>query len=62
MTKGLGDCIVIDEGQMLGKMMGAFGTPSAILIDADGKISSETAVGSIAINALLGIHGGKLDR
>ena len=61
-TKGLFDCIVIDEGQMLGKMMGAFGTPSAILIDADGKISSETAVGSIAINALLGIHGGKLDR
>jgi thiol-disulfide isomerase/thioredoxin len=61
-TRGLGDCTAIDEGQMLGRLLGAFGTPSAILIDANGKISSETAVGSVAINALLGIHGGKLDR
>jgi thiol-disulfide isomerase/thioredoxin/uncharacterized membrane protein YphA (DoxX/SURF4 family) len=58
LNKGLGDCAAIDEGQMLGKRMGAFGVPSAILVDSDGRIASETAVGSIAIDALLGKFGG----
>jgi len=56
--KGLADCTAVDEGHSLGKRCGAFGTPSAVLVDSDGRIASETAVGSVAIDALLGIYGG----
>lgn len=61
-AKGLGDCTARDDNHMLGKRMGAFGAPSAVLIDAEGRISSETAVGSLAIQALLGIYPGAADR
>ncbi len=56
--RGLADATSVDEGHVLGKRFGAFGTPSAILVDTEGKIASETAVGSVAIDALLGIYGG----
>jgi len=58
--KGLGDITVVDEDHMLGRRIGAFGAPSAVLIDAEGKIASETAVGSVAIKALFGIYGSGL--
>ena len=58
LAKGLGDCTATDDNHMLGKRMGAFGAPSAVLVDPEGKISSETAVGSVAIKALLGIYAG----
>jgi peroxiredoxin/uncharacterized membrane protein YphA (DoxX/SURF4 family) len=46
--------IVLDEGYKVAETMGMFGTPSAILVDEDGKIVSETAIGAEQIWALVG--------
>jgi peroxiredoxin len=45
--------IVIDEGFVTGREFGASGTPSAVLIDEDGKIASPLAAGAPAVLALL---------
>ena len=46
--------IVLDKDRKISKKLGMNGTPSAVLIDADGKIISETAVGAAQIWTLLG--------
>ncbi len=51
---GLKSPIVIDNEHEVGPEFGMSGTPSAVLVSDDGKIVSETAVGSHQIWALLG--------
>jgi thiol-disulfide isomerase/thioredoxin/uncharacterized membrane protein YphA (DoxX/SURF4 family) len=46
--------ILLDEKDEITKQFGKNGTPSAVLINEDGKIISETAVGANQIWALLG--------
>jgi thiol-disulfide isomerase/thioredoxin len=43
----------LEEGFQLGRAFGAPGTPSAVLLDADGKVASGVAVGADAVLALL---------
>ena len=43
---GLSSSVVLDQGFEAGRAFGASGTPSAILVDAKGKIASEVAVGA----------------
>jgi peroxiredoxin len=49
---GLRSPIVLDHGFATGRAFGAGGTPSAVLIDADGNIASAVAVGAPAVLAL----------
>lgn len=51
---GLSTPIVIDEGYKVSNNLGMFGVPSAVLIDEDGNIASETAVGGPMIWSLIG--------
>lgn len=51
---GLRSAVVIDQGFNAGRTFGASGTPSAVLVDADGKIAANTAVGAPAVLALAG--------
>jgi peroxiredoxin len=51
---GLSTPIVIDEGYKLSNNLGMFGVPSAVLIDEEGAIASETAVGGPMIWSLIG--------
>jgi peroxiredoxin len=44
--------IVLDTGFASGRIFGATGTPSAVLIDKDGRLASEVAVGAAAVLAL----------
>lgn len=54
--QGLSSRILLDQGFNTGRSFGASGTPSAVLIDAKGKISSEVAVGAPAVLALAGVQ------
>jgi peroxiredoxin len=49
---GLRSPVVLDSGFQAGNAFGASGTPSAVLVDAEGRIASHLAVGSEAILAL----------
>jgi peroxiredoxin len=49
---GLRSRVVIDEAFAAGKAFGANGTPTAVLLDADGKVASDLAVGADAVLAL----------
>lgn len=51
---GLASPIVIDPGYKTAEKFGMFGTPSAVLINENGRFVSETAVGAANIWALLG--------
>ena len=51
---GLKSPILLDEGYKTAEKFGMFGTPSAVLVNEDGKIVSETAVGAGNIWALIG--------
>jgi len=51
---GLRSTILIDERFATGNMYGASGTPSAVLIDANGKIASGVVVGAPGVLDLLG--------
>jgi thiol-disulfide isomerase/thioredoxin/uncharacterized membrane protein YphA (DoxX/SURF4 family) len=51
---GLKSPIVLDEGYKTAEKFGMFGTPSAVLVNENGKIISETAVGAANIWALIG--------
>ncbi|HEY8560070.1 MAG TPA: redoxin domain-containing protein [Pyrinomonadaceae bacterium] len=51
---GLKSPIVLDEGYKTAEKFGMFGTPSAVLVNEDGKIVSETATGAANIWALIG--------
>jgi len=46
--------ILVDTNRNISKQLGMSGTPSAVLIDENGRIASETAVGASRIWALLG--------
>jgi thiol-disulfide isomerase/thioredoxin len=50
---GLRSPLGLEEGFQLGRAFGALGTPSAVLLDADGNIASSIAVGADAVLALL---------
>ncbi len=49
---GLRSTVVLDHGFTTGRAFGATGTPSAILVEADGTIGSEVAVGAQAVLSL----------
>src|SRR5215204_3126274 len=51
---GLKSPIVLDEGYKTAEKFGMFGTPSAVLVNENGKIVSETATGAANIWALIG--------
>jgi len=46
---GLGSTVALDPSFVVGRTFGAGGTPSAVLVDEEGKIASEVAVGSPAV-------------
>jgi hypothetical protein len=45
--------MLLDQGFTAGRQFGASGTPSAVLIDGDGRVASTVAVGGPAVLALL---------
>jgi methylamine dehydrogenase accessory protein MauD len=49
---GLRSTVVLDQGFSAGLAFGASGTPSAVLIDSEGKVASKVAVGAPAVLAL----------
>jgi hypothetical protein len=51
---GLTSPVLLDQSFAAGRAFGASGTPSAVLVDAEGKVSSEVAVGSPAVLELAG--------
>ncbi len=51
---GLTSTTVLDQGFQVGRSFGASGTPSAVLVDADGRIASDIAIGAPAVLSLLG--------
>ena len=53
---GLGSTVVLDQQFSVGRAFGASGTPSAVLVDAEGKIASEVAVGAPGVLELAGAH------
>ena len=46
--------VILDEGYKTASAFGMFGTPSAVLVNEEGKIISETAVGAANIWSLVG--------
>src|SRR5690606_6301755 len=50
---GLASPVLLDSGFRTGYAYGAKGTPSAVLIDAQGKVASEVVVGAAAILPML---------
>jgi thiol-disulfide isomerase/thioredoxin/uncharacterized membrane protein YphA (DoxX/SURF4 family) len=52
---GLSSPVVLDEGFSTGLAFGASGTPSAVLVDSEGKVASEVAVGAPAVLELAGV-------
>lgn len=51
---GLNATIILEDGYKTAANFGMFGTPSAVLVNEDGKIVSETAVGAANIWSLVG--------
>src|SRR5215212_5166172 len=51
--QGLASPVVLDSGFNVGRAFGASGTPSAVLVGADGKIASGLAVGGPTVISLL---------
>jgi methylamine dehydrogenase accessory protein MauD len=49
---GLTSTVVFDQQFAVGRAFGASGTPSAVLVDAEGKVASEVAVGAPAVREL----------
>jgi thiol-disulfide isomerase/thioredoxin len=52
-AQGIRSTILLDQGFSVGRQFGATGTPSAILIDGDGKVASKVGVGAPAALALM---------
>jgi hypothetical protein len=46
---GLDSPVVVDPHFAVGHAFGASGTPSAVLVDGEGKVASELAVGAPAV-------------
>jgi peroxiredoxin len=53
---GLASTVVLDQQFSVGRAFGASGTPSAVLVDAEGKVASEVAVGAPAVLELAGAN------
>jgi thiol-disulfide isomerase/thioredoxin len=53
---GLRSTIVLDQNMSVGSKFGANGTPMAVLVDGQGRIASELAVGAPAVMALAGTN------
>jgi peroxiredoxin/uncharacterized membrane protein YphA (DoxX/SURF4 family) len=51
---GLASPVLLDQNFTTGRAFGASGTPSAVLVDAEGKVASEVAVGAPAVMELAG--------
>jgi hypothetical protein len=51
---GLASPVVLDQQFAVGRAFGASGTPSAVFVDAEGKVASEVAVGASAVMELAG--------
>lgn len=51
-SMGLNSPVVLDQKFGAGRSFGVSGTPSAVLVDAEGKVASEAAVGAPAVLAL----------
>jgi thiol-disulfide isomerase/thioredoxin len=49
---GLASPVLLDQRFSVGRAFGASGTPSAVLVDAEGKVASEVAVGAPAVMEL----------
>ena len=49
--------ILLDKGYKTAEHLGMFGTPSAVILDENGRIATETGVGAANIWALLGRKG-----
>src|SRR5215208_3515428 len=52
--QGLSSTVVLDQNFAVGRAFGASGTPSAVLVDAEGKVASDIAVGAPAVLELAG--------
>ena len=52
--QGLSSTVLLDQNFAVGQAFGASGTPSAVLVDAQGKVASDIAVGAPAVMALAG--------
>jgi len=52
--QGLSSTVVLDQNFAVGRAFGASGTPSAVLVDAEGKVASNIAVGAPAVLELAG--------
>ena len=52
--QGLSSTVVLDQNFAVGRAFGASGTPSAVLVDAQGKVASDMAVGAPAVIELAG--------
>jgi hypothetical protein len=53
---GLRSTVVLDQQFSVGRAFGAGGTPSAVLVDAEGRVASEVAVGAPAVLELAGVN------
>lgn len=51
---GLASPVLLDQNFAVGRAFGASGTPSAVLVDAEGKVASEVAVGAPGVLGLAG--------
>jgi peroxiredoxin len=51
---GFASPVLLDQNFAAGRAFGASGTPSGVLLDAEGKVASEVAVGSPAVMELAG--------
>jgi peroxiredoxin len=56
---GLTSPVLLDQQFTTGRTFGASGTPSAVLVDAEGKVASQVAVGAPAVMELAGADGTK---
>jgi thiol-disulfide isomerase/thioredoxin len=52
-AQGIQSTMLLDQGFATGRQFGASGTPSAVLVDAEGKVASTVAVGGPATLALM---------
>jgi len=56
-AQGFRATVVLDEGFRTGRLFGAGGTPSAVLVDANGRVASDAAIGAPAVMALANREG-----
>ena len=53
-AQGFRSPVLLDDVFAVGRLFGVRGTPSAILVDADGRIAAPLAVGGASVMALAG--------